>query len=75
MKLPAQSPALNPIENFWLIIGENIRKEQPSTVADLWNKIEQEWKKITPEHRKKLVRSCGRSWAEVIKNEGFSTLY
>ena len=40
MKGPAQSPALNTIENHWHIIGEKVCKEQPSTVMDLWNKIE-----------------------------------
>ena len=49
MKWPAQSPDLNPIEIIWHIIGENVHKEQPSSVTDVWNKIEQEWKKITSE--------------------------
>ena len=75
MKWPAQSRDLNPIENLWHIIGENASKEQLSTVTEFWNKIEQEWKKITPELCIELVRSCGRRCAEVIKNKGFNTLY
>lgn len=75
MKWPAQSPDLNPIENLWKIIGDKVRERQPSTVTDLWTKIEQEWNKITPEFCKKLVRSCGRRCAEVIKNKGFNTSY
>ena len=45
-KWSAQSPNLDSIENLWHISEENVRKEQNSTVTDLKNEIEQEWKKI-----------------------------
>ena len=75
MKWPAQSPDLNPIENLWKIIGEKVRERTPTTVDDLWAKIEEEWKRITPELCKKLVRSCGARCSEVIKYKGFHTSY
>ena len=75
MKWPAQISDLNPIKNLWYIIGENVCKEQLSTVTDSWDKIEQEPKKITPKLCQALVRSCCRRCAEVIKNEGFKTSY
>ena len=56
MKWTAQSPDLSTIENLWQIIGENVCQEQPSTVTDLWDKIEQQWKKITSELCKKIVK-------------------
>ena len=73
IKWPAQSPDLNPIENLWHIIGEKVREREPTTLDDLWAKIEQEWKNITPDFCKKLVRSCGRRCSEVIKTKGFHT--
>ena len=58
MKWPAQSPDLNPIENLWHIIGEEVRKRNPTTIDDFWSKIEDEWNKVTPKLCKKLSRSC-----------------
>ena len=57
MKWPAQSPDLNPIENLWHIIGEKVRERMPTNVNNLWNIIEDEWQKITPELCSKLSRS------------------
>ena len=75
MKWPAQSPDLNPIEYLWYIIGEEVPKRNPTTIDDLWSKIEDEWNKVTPELCKKLSRSCGRRCSEVIQNKGFHTSY
>ena len=75
MDWPAQSPYLNPIENLWHIIGEQVRKRIPTTVDHLWSIIEDEWNKITPELCQKLSKSCGRRCAEVIENKGLHTSY
>ena len=56
----AQSPDLNPIENLWKIICYKVRENHPTTVENLWQKIQEEWKKDTPELCKRLVKSCGR---------------
>ena len=37
---PALSPDLNPIENWWHIIGEQVRRRTPTTVDHLWSIIE-----------------------------------
>jgi len=39
--LPTHSPDLNPVENHWHIIEDQIRKRNPATVNDLWNKIKE----------------------------------
>ena len=69
MDWPARSPDLNPIENLRYIIGEQVRKRNPTTVDSLWSIIEDEWNKFSPELCKKLSRSCGRRCADVIKNK------
>ena len=71
MKLPAKSPDLDPIENLWHIIGDIVRKEQPSTVTDLWNKMKQEWKKISPKLCKKLMRF---SFENIFRNQNRSLI-
>ena len=75
MKWPAQSPDLNPIENLWKIIGETVMARKPTNVADLWQKLQEEWNKITPEQCAKLVASCGQRCAQVIQNKGIFTSY
>ena len=72
MNWTAHSPDLNPIENQWHIIGEQVRKRKPTTVEHLWSIIQDEWNKITPELCKKLSRSCGRRCVEQIKTKGYT---
>ena len=38
MKWPAQNPDLNPTENLWHIVGEQVWKRNPATMDDLWSK-------------------------------------
>ena len=73
--MAAQRPDLNPIENLWHIIVEQVRKRNPITVDHLCSIIEDEWCEIAPDLCKKLSRSCGRRCAEVIKNNGVYTSY
>ena len=75
MKWPAQSPDLNPIENLWKILGDKVMAKKPTTVTELWKRLEEEWTKVTPEQCERLVMSCGRRCAEVIQNNGLYTSY
>lgn len=75
MKWPAQSPDLNPIENLWKILGDKVMAKKPTTVTELWKRLEEEWTKITPEQCERLVMSCGRRCAEVIQSKGLYTSY
>ncbi|KAM4035034.1 uncharacterized protein ACNLHF_021732 isoform 1-T1 [Anomaloglossus baeobatrachus] len=49
IKWPAQNPDLNPIENLWKILGDKAMAKKPTTVKDLWKRLEEEWTKITSE--------------------------
>lgn len=75
MAWPAQSPDLNPIENLWKILGDKVMVKKPTTITELWRRLEEEWTKITPEQCERLVLSCGRRCAEVIHSRGLYTSY
>ncbi len=55
MKCPAQSPDLNLIENLWKILDNIVMAEKPTTVTELWKRVEEEWTKITAAQCEKLV--------------------
>jgi transposase len=74
---PAQSPDLNPIEHLWSQVKNAIymRSEKPKGVFGLWQCLEEEWAKITPEQCHNLVESMPRRCAAVIKAKGSHTKY
>lgn len=54
---PAQSPDMNPIEHLWNELDRRIRSrpELPTSASDLWEIMQDEWKKIPPEFCRKLI--------------------
>lgn len=48
MKWPAQSPDLNPIENFWSYIKSQLAKfaDAPKGVNELWDRVQEIWMSI-----------------------------
>ncbi len=54
-----QSSDLNPIENLWKILVNKVMATEPTTITELWKRLEEEWIKITPEQCEKLELSCG----------------
>ena len=72
---PPQSPDLNPIENLWKTLGQNVMAQNPANTEDLWRKLQDEWAKIGTGICVKLIESCSRRCAEVIKNKGSFTKY
>ncbi|KAI5085750.1 hypothetical protein C0J45_24213, partial [Silurus meridionalis] len=75
MTWSAQSPDLNPVENLWKILGDKVMAKKPTTVSELWRRLEEEWTIITPEQCERLVLFCGRRCAEVIQSRGLYTSY
>ena len=69
------SPDLNTIEGLWKIFGDKVMAKKPTTVTELWKRLNEEWTKINPEQCEKLVMSCGRRCVEVIKSKGLYTSF
>ena len=67
---PSYSPDLNPIENLWGVLKNNIRKRQPHTTEDLRNIIEEEWEALDDNYVKNLCLSIHNRIDMCIENEG-----
>ena len=57
---PPTCPDLNPIENFWDMIDNQLRTMHPKNLMELKQMIEQMWKKSTSATCKELVDSMPR---------------
>ena len=62
MEWPAQSPDINPIEHLWELLKRRLNKyeEPPKGVYELWDRVAEEWNKITPEDCQNLIESLPR---------------
>jgi transposase len=74
---PAQSPDINPIEHLWVHLKRALQQypTPPKGVHELWDRVGEEWNKISPETCQKLVESMPRRIQAVIKAKGGHTKY
>ena len=72
---PAQSPDLNPIENLWRTLKRRLNNYEraPTSIHELWKRVEVEWYKISPQECKKLVDSMPQRIRECMKAKGGPT--
>ena len=70
---PAQSPDLNPIENLWKIVKDQVAKQKPRNKRDLWEAVKT-WYAIPLSTCHKLVNSMPKRLIEV-KKKGHATKY
>jgi len=77
MPWPAQSPDLNPIEHLWAHLKRRIGSypEVPGGVLELWDRVREEWPKITVEVCRSLIESMPRRVEAVIRARGGNTKY
>ncbi len=77
MLWPAQSPDMNPIENCWSYLKNQIYSyETPANgLKELFSRVEIEWEKISKEYLSNLYESMPRRMAQVIKAKGRWTKY
>ena len=72
MMWPAQSQDLNPIEHLWQHLKMKLAgyKHLPTSIHQLWKRIEEEWDNIAPEYCQKLISSMPSRVKAVIKANG-----
>ena len=77
LEWPAQSPDLNPIENLWRHLKRQLAgySTSPTSVHELWERVEAEWKKIPAQVCIDLIKSMPRRIAAVLKAKGGYTKY
>lgn len=77
LEWPAQSPDLNPIEHLWVHLKRQLDgyPEPPKGIIELWDRVQDEWNKITPEVCRNLVESMPRRVEAVLKAKGGNTKY
>ena len=73
----AQSPDLNPIKHLWQHLKQQCAtyETEPSSMHELWDRIEAEWDKIPAQVYTDLVESMPRHVAAVLKAKGGYTKY
>ena len=74
---PAQSPDLNPIENIWKILKDNIqqRNPPPRKYEELKIALLEEWENLDSSIFERVTNSMPFRIAEVINNEGYACKY
>lgn len=72
---PPTSPDLNPIENIWSILKNNVNKRSPNNLETLKKYIQEEWDNLDDEIVKKTCQSFQRRLGALIASGGRSTRY
>ena len=77
MEWPAQSPDLNPIEHLWHYLKRQLTKytNPPTSIHELWERVEKEWEAIPVEECQKLIESMPNRVQAVLKAKGGWTDY
>ena len=67
---PSNSPDLNPIENMWHMIKNNVEKRMPKNIEELKKFMVEEWDAISDETVNNLVLSMENRCKLVLKENG-----
>ena len=62
---PSQSPDLNPVENLWAELKKRVRARWPTNLTQLHQLCQEEWAKIHPNYRGKLVEGYPKRLTQV----------
>jgi transposase len=74
---PPQSPDLNPVENVWNVLKNNVRKHirDIKCVADLRDTLTTCWNSLTVTYLHSLYESLPRRCQQVLRRKGHMTKY
>jgi len=74
---PAASPDLNPIENIWKLLKNNVQKRDnfPRTISDLKIALKEEWAKCDTSILRDIIDSMPRRITAVLQSKGGPTKY
>ena len=77
LEWPPQSPDLNPIERLWVEPKRRLNsyKEEPMSMYELWERVQDTWNDIDAATCEKLVESMPSRIAAVLKAKGGYTKY
>lgn len=77
MDWPPQSADLNPIEHLWDYLKKRLGEynEPPTSMAQLWERVQVEWENIPASVCQKLIESMPRRVEAVLKAKGGYTKY
>ena len=75
MEWPAQNPDMNPFENIWKLLNERVKEKDPWNVEELWIDFKGEWRKISVDECKTLIRSYSKIYQAVIESKGLHIKY
>ena len=72
---PSNSPDLNPIENMWTIIKNNVEKRMPQNINELTKFLAEEWDAIPQSMINNLVMSMKTRCELILEKNGDRILY
>ncbi|CAG8579165.1 2814_t:CDS:2 [Scutellospora calospora] len=67
---PSNSPDINPIENLWSVVKQNVEKRMPKDLSELERYMIEEWNKIPNSFLANLVGSMRRRCELLIEKDG-----
>jgi hypothetical protein len=75
LRTPPYSPDCNPIEHLWAYVKRQLRGFRFKNKKELWEKVDELWKTISPHMLKQLVDSMPKRLQAIIKSKGGPTKY
>jgi transposase len=77
LEWPSQPPDLNPIEHLWWRLKQQLAayETEPTSIDELWERVETEWEKIPAQVCIDRIESMPRRIAAVLRAKDGYTEY
>ena len=75
MELPAQNPDMNPMEDVWKLLNKRVKEKNPRNVEELGTNLKGEWKKISVDEHKTLIRLYNKRCQAIIESKSLHIKY